>query len=324
MRVIFGIAGTLGAVLFCAVATAQPPDLQLILERGRPAVVIVRASSDGGVTSGTAFFISQDGFALTAAHVARGRERIVLERGGSQLTAHLVGYDARRDVALLRANAPNGLATLELADSTAVRPGDPVVVIGSPRGRPITWTAGQVLAVDATLPGLVPGILIRHNAPIVPGHSGSPLLNAQGQVIGLVIGVSREPGEEGGLAVASSVIRAILPHLVAGARLERAWIGIAGMTVDPELSRRRRLVVTRGVLVLDVAPGSPAEAAGIRADRQDGPPGDVIVSADGREITRWEDLLRVLGEREPGQRLRLGIVREGTLISVELVLGARP
>lgn len=324
MRLILGIAHGVTVGLLAATATAQPLDLQTILDRGRPAVVIVRASSDGGVTSGTGFFISQEGLALTAAHVARGRERIVLERGGARLPAHLVGYDARRDVALLRADASGGLPTLELADSTSVRTGDPVVVIGSPRGRPITWTAGQVLGVGATLPGLVPGILIRHDAPIVPGHSGSPLLNAQAQVIGLVIAISHEPGEEGGLAVASSVIRAILPQLVGGARLERAWIGIAGMTVDPELSRRRRLSVTRGVLVLDVVPGSPAEAAGIRPDRQDGPSGDVIVSADGREIARWEDLLRVLGEREPGQRLRLGVVREGTLVSVELVLGARP
>ncbi len=312
-----------GVGLLSEVSRAQLADLQAIFERVRPAVAITRTYSDGRRSTGTAFFIHPH-VALTAAHVVRGRERILLETWGrDDREAQIVGYDARRDVAVLRTHgAP--LPFLELADSATLRPGDPVAVVGSPRGRPITMTTGHVLATGATLPGLVPGILIRTSASVVPGHSGSPLVIPTGQVVGVVIGFSNRPGEEGGLAVASAVIRQVLPDLLAGARRERAWIGIVGMTLEPELARRRGFSVYRGVLILEVAPGSPAEAAGLRGDRPEGVLGDVIVSANGREISSWEDLLRVLGEREPGERLRLGIVRAGERLQVEVVLAARP
>ncbi|MDR5709263.1 MAG: trypsin-like peptidase domain-containing protein [Armatimonadota bacterium] len=302
---------------------AQPADRHALFERVRPAVAVVRTFSEGRRATGTAFFI-QPHVALTAAHVVRGRDQIFLEPwSGGEREASLVGYDARRDVAVVRTNgAP--LPFLELVDSAGLRPGDPVAVIGSPRGRPITLATGHVLATGATLPGLVPGILIRTSVPLVPGHSGSPLVNLHGQVVGLVIAVSNRPGEEGGLAVASAVVRQVLPELLGGIRRERAWIGIVGMTLGPELALRRGFPVRRGVLILDVVPHSPAEAVGLRADRPEGPPGDVIVSADGREITQWEDLLLVLGDREPGQRLRLGIARGGERLQVEVVLAARP
>ena len=326
------LAGWLGSALLAlaclealsGVSRAQTADRYALFERVRPAVAIVRTFSEGRRSTGTAFFI-QPQVALTAAHVVRGRERITLEsRSAGEREAHLVGYDARRDVAVLRVEDPSPLPFLELADSATVRPGDFVAVVGSPRGGPITMTTGHVLATGSTLPGLVPGILIRTGVAVVPGHSGSPMVNLHGQVVGLVIAVSTRPGEEGGLAVASSVIRQVLPELLAGVRRERAWIGIVGMTLDPELARRRGFPVRRGVLVLDVVPNSPAEAVGLRADRPEGPMGDVIVAADGREITQWEDLLLVLGDREPGQRLRLGVVRGGERVVVEVVLAARP
>jgi len=327
------LAGWLGSVLLAlaclealsGVSRAQTADRYALFERVRPAVAIVRTFSEGRRSTGTAFFI-QPQVALTAAHVVRGRERITLEsRSAGEREAHLVGYDARRDVAVLRVEDPPPLPFLELADSAPVRPGDFVAVVGSPRGGPITMTTGHVLATGSTLPGLVPGILIRTGVAVVPGHSGSPMVNLQGQVVGLVVAVSTRPGEEGGLAVASSVIRQVLPELLAGVRRERAWIGIVGMTLDPELAQRRGFPVRRGVLVLDVVPNSPAAAVGLRADRPEGPMGDVIVAADGREITQWEDLLLVLGDREPGQRLRLGVVRGGErVVVVEVVLAARP
>ncbi len=327
MRVCRRFYSLLLAILWVTVLSgasrAQLADLQTVFERVRPAVAIVRTYSEGRRSTGTAFFV-QPHVALTAAHVVRGRERVFVEPwGGDEREAQIVGYDARRDVAVLRTNgAP--LPSLELADSAPLRLGDPVAVVGSPRGRPITMTTGHVLATGVTLPGLVPGILIRTSASVVPGHSGSPLVTPTGQAVGLVIAISNRPGEEGGLAVASAVIRQVLPDLLAGARRERAWIGIVGMTLEPELARRRGFSVYRGVLILEVAPGSPAEAAGLRGDRPEGVLGDVIVSANGREISSWEDLLRVLGEREPGERLRLGIVRGGERLQVEVVLAARP
>ncbi len=327
MRVCRRFYSLLLAILWVTVLSgasrAQLADLQTVFERVRPAVAIVRTYSEGRRSTGTAFFV-QPHVALTAAHVVRGRERILLKPwGGDEREAQIVGYDARRDVAALHTNgAP--LPSLELADSASVRPGDPVAVIGSPGGRPITMATGHVLATGATLPGLVPGILIRSSTSVVPGHSGSPLVNLNGQAVGLVIAISHRPGEEGGLAVASGVIRQVLPDLLVGARRERAWVGIVGMTLAPDLARQRRFAVNRGVLVLDVAPGSPAEAVGLRGDQPEGMLGDVIVSADGREVSSWEDLLLVLGEREPGQKLRLEIVRGGTRLLVEVVLAARP
>ncbi|MDR7512045.1 MAG: PDZ domain-containing protein, partial [Armatimonadota bacterium] len=131
-------------------------------------------------------------------------------------------------------------------------------------------------------------------------------------------------GGGGGLAVSSSVLRDSMPVLSAGARIERPWIGIAGTSVPQDPALPRGVPAPRGVLVTEVLPGSPARAAGLRGLNSDGPPGDIIVMIDGQPVADWDDLLRVLGARQPGDRIQLGIVRAGVPLEVALTLEARP
>jgi S1-C subfamily serine protease len=312
-------------VLVAAAAAApQTFSPQALYERAAPAVAVVRTVAEDRQGTGTAFAISRDGLALTAAHVVRRADRISVEfEPGRRLAARLVGYDARRDVALLRAEA-GAASVLRLADASALQVGEPVAVISNPRGRPKVLSTGALLDVGLSLPGLVPGILIRVSAEVAPGSSGGPVLNARGEVVGVVVAVSARPGAEGGLAVSSAAVAQALPALMAGARVERAWIGILGTTVTPELARERGLSVQRGVLVVEVVPEAPAARAGLRPDAANGFPGDVIVALNGRPVDSMDDLLALLAEHQPGDRVRLRLVRGTAVVEVDLVLGVRP
>ncbi|MGQ0549610.1 MAG: S1C family serine protease [Armatimonadota bacterium] len=318
----------LALIVWMSVATAVLPaaaqttvlaqitvlDPQTIYDRAAPAVGVVRAMADGRTGIGTAFVIDRAGLLLTASHVARRADDLAVEFPGERaLPARLVGYDARRDLALLRVSAPTALPAIEVAQD-GLRAGEPVVVIGTPRGRPGVMTVGEIVTARASLPGLPRETLIRINAPIAPGNSGGPVLNAHGQVVGLVIA----RGNDGaGLAVSSSTILAALPALREGARVERPWIGIAGRSLTPDLVRERGLGVERGALIQDIVSESPAAAADLRSD-------DVIIALDGEGLGSWEDLLGIVAEREPGQRVRLTVVRGGARLNVEVTLGVRP
>lgn len=312
----------LALVVWTSVATAVLPataqttalDPQTIYERAAPAVGVVRVMVGGRTGIGTAFAIDREGLLLTAAHVARGAADVAIELPREQrVQARLIGYDARRDLALLRVMAPAALPTIEVAGD-GLRTGEPVVVIGTPRGRPGVMTVGEIVAPQASLPGLARNTLIRINAPIAPGNSGGPVLNARGQVVGLVIA----RGSDGaGLAVSSGTILASLPALREGSRVERPWIGIAGRPLTPELVRERGLGVDSGALIQDIAPGSPAAASDLRPD-------DVIIALDGEPVTSWEDLLGAVAEREPGQRVRLTLMRGSARLDVQVTLGVRP
>ncbi len=317
----------LALVIWMSVAAAAPPataqtavaqatalDPQAIYERAAPAVGVVRVMVDGRTGIGTAFAIDREGLLLTASHVARRADDLAVEfPGDRRLAARLVGYDAQRDLALLRVSAPMALPAIEVAQD-GLRAGEPVVVIGTPRGRPGVMTVGEIVAPRASLPGLARETLIRINAPIAPGNSGGPVLNARGQVVGLVIA----RGNDGaGLAVSSSTILAVLPALREGARVERPWIGIAGRSLTPDLARERGLGVQRGALIQDIVSESPAAAADLRPD-------DVIVAVEGDPLDSWEDLLGIVAEREPGQRVRLTVMRRGTRLDLQVTLGVRP
>jgi serine protease Do len=312
----------LALTLLAPLAGAQTValDAQAVFQRAAPAIGVVRMFREGSSGVGTAFAVDRSGVLITASHVARGADRLRVEFGDEEpLDATLIGYDARRDVAMLGVKPRAPLAALEVGDSASVKTGDPVIVIGTPRGRPRVMTTGAIRGTGATLPGLAPGIFLTFDAGIAPGNSGGPLLNDRGQVIGVVVAIARRPEGEVGLATSSAALRATLGAMTEGARLERAWIGVSGSTLDDARPGRG----ARGVLVLDVIPESPAARAGLRGQNTD-PPGDVIVAIDGEGIDDWNDLLRVLGNYEPGQRVRLGLIRAGTYLEVTVQLEARP
>ncbi|MBM3450284.1 MAG: PDZ domain-containing protein [Armatimonadetes bacterium] len=308
-----------------AAATAEL-DSQAVYDRIAPAIGLVRVTTGRSGGSGSAFAVDPSGWLITAAHVARGADRIMVDMGdGQPVEARLAGYDARRDLALLKINVTKPLPMLEFSDSSTLRPGDPIAAIGNPGGRPRVMSTGKVLALQETAGGLASEIMIRFSAAVAPGNSGGPLVNARGQVVGVVVAIAFDAGgARTGLAVSSAAVRAVYNVLADGGRFERAWIGIAGRTLEPQMVRTRRFPVPQGVVIFQVVEGGPADRAGLRADVFDGPLGDVIVAIDGRPVTRWEDLLHILGDREPGQRVMLRIARGEGQMEIPVILGARP
>jgi serine protease Do len=317
VRLLF-IAGIvwLGVASTVVNATAQTAVLNpwSIFERAAPAIGVVRAIVDGRSGTGTGFVIDRGGLVLTAAHVVRRSSELVVELPGMRpVPATVVGYDTRRDLALLRIPPPARVRIVEVIDGE-VRAGEPVVVIGTPRGRPGVMTVGAIVAPRASLPGLLRDILIWISAEVVPGNSGSPVLNGHGKVVGLVIA---NAADQSGFAVSGDTILSTLPELRKGARIERPWIGVAGRSMSPELAWERRLGVEHGAWIQEVMSKSPASIAGLRSD-------DVIVAIDGQTINDWEDLLDRIASRGPGERVRLTIIRDALRLEKEVTLGIRP
>lgn len=306
-------AGT--AVLTPQAAAGPAPDPQAILVQVSPAVGVVGGVVGTRPISGTAFVIDREGWLLTAAHVARSAEKLRVELPGmAALDARVIGYDATRDLAILRVNPPSPLPALEMA-SEALNVGDAVAVVGAPGGLPDRVTTGQVLATRVSVPGLARDIFVRISAAVRPGVSGGPLLNSRAQVVGVVVATSldRSRGRDG-LAVSEETIRAALPQLRQGARVERAWIGIAA---GPMREGRPNAGPDQGAIVREVMPQSPAAAAGLR-------PGDVVVEFEGSVIHTWSELVAALGQRQPGQSVHLVVLRDGNRVDVTVKLGARP
>src|SRR2546426_5047081 len=179
-------AGT--AVLTPQAAAGPAPDPQTILTQASPAVGVVHGVVGTRKISGTAFVIDREGWLLTAAHVARGAETLQVELPGlAPLDARVIGYDATLDLAILRVSPPSPLAALQLAVD-ALNVGDPVLVIGAPRGLPDQITAGEVLAAPGRIPRLLPPRFVRVSAPVRRGRHRTPPLEKPGPGRGVVVG----------------------------------------------------------------------------------------------------------------------------------------
>jgi serine protease Do len=300
-----------GATAVSPQAAAAPAvDAQALLQQVAPAVAVVRGALGPRRVSGTAFVIDPQGWLLTASHVVRSAQRVQVALPGlAPLEAQVVGYDATRDLAVLRVNAPSPLPSLPLADGMP-RVGETVYVVGAPQGRPGVVTTGEVVVAGTSMPGLVRDIFIQISAQVRPGESGGPVLNSRGQVVGVVVAASfDESNGRGGLAVSQDTIRGALPQLRQGAKVDRAWIGIAGPDRPP--------TTDQGATIREVLPASPAASAGLR-------PGDTVVDVAGTAVHTWVDLLTAVGQHQPGQTVRLVVLREGSRVEVTLTLGVRP
>ncbi len=286
-------------------------DPRAVLAQVAPAIAVVRATVDGRPATGSAFVIDRDGWLLTAAHVVRRATGIRVELPGrAPLDARLVGYDATRDLALLRVQPPAALPVLVLSGAPP-RVGDPVIAV-MPHDRRDGARAGEVLTTGVSVPGLARGAFLRVSIPARPGMSGGPLLTARAEVVGVVVAFSVDAeGRRGGLAVSVTAVREVLPALRGGARVERAWLGVAG---GPDA---RGTPAGEGARIRQVLPGTPAASGGLQ-------PGDVIVEVDGVPVRSWDDLLVVVGDRRPGQRVRVVILRDGRRLELAVTLGVRP
>jgi S1-C subfamily serine protease len=327
-----------------------------IYQRDAPGVVYITATviqqnsspfdpfptTSRGTATGSGFVINRNGVILTNAHVISGAVKISVAFADNQtVTAKVIGKDPDDDLALLKVN-PDGLnlVPLVLGDSSTVQVGDPTVAIGNPFGLPRTLTTGVVSALQRSIQApnnFAIDNVIQTDAPINPGNSGGPLINAQGQVIG--INSQIETGTSGngsvgiGFAVPINTARAVIPQIEKLGKVVQGFLGITTITVDPALASLH-LGSSYGALIQTVQSPSPAATAGLRAGNlqttlpdgitqvQQG--GDIIVAVDGHRIAGASALEDAILADHPGQRATLSIVRGTEHLTVKVTLGTRP
>lgn len=265
--------------------------------------------------AGSGFFFTPDGFLLTNSHVVHGaREVRATFVDGSSHVAYPVGDDPSTDLAVLKVDhaAP---AFAALGDSSRIRQGQIVIAIGNPFGFQATVTAGIVSALGRTMRSqsgrLIDGV-IQTDAALNPGNSGGPLVNSLAEVVGVNTAIIA--GAQGiCFAVPANTALFVASRLIRDGRVRRSYIGVVGQTIS--LTRRHaqrfHLAVQGGVLVIDVAPGSPADHAGLRAR-------DIIIGVDGGVVGSVDDLQRQLTEELIGRDTELSILRAGVQQSLRV------
>jgi len=260
---------------------------------------------------GSGFIVDPNGYILTNHHLVPGSGRIRVRLADRrELPARLVGSDPSTDLALLKLEA-RGLPTVRLGDSDRMRVGDWVCAIGNPLDFDHTVTVGVVSSLGRKIWNQSFDAYIQTDAAINPGNSGGPLVNRQGEAIGINAAVSSE-AQGIGFAVPINVARAVLGQLRDRGHVERGYLGIELHELDPDLARMIGLQDTRGALVLDVIAGEPAAKAGLRR-------WDVIQSVSGQAVEDGDGLVRTISALRPGTEVRLGVIRDGR----PLVLQAR-
>jgi S1-C subfamily serine protease len=320
-----------------------------IYERAAPGVVQITSSSrgtdsfTGSVPSalGSGFVVDKAGHVVTNYHVVEGGDRISVSFSNRDtVDAEIVGTDPSTDLALLQVETSSrALTPLALGNSDKVEVGDRVVAIGNPFGLDRTATAGIVSALQRliTAPNqFTIDHVIQTDAPINRGNSGGPLLNDRAEVIGVNTSIKTEDYSIGnvgiGFAVPSNTVKDVVAQLLRTGHAEHAWLGINGRPVTEEIAADFNLPVERGVLVERVWANSGADKAGLQAgDTQVvvagetyNLGGDIIVSVDGQKIAEVEDIREVIASRKPGEKVKLGIVRDEKKSSVTITLARQP
>jgi serine protease Do len=309
-----------------------PPSFAEVVARVNPAVVHVDVIEDArenpheGILDapaldvprrgeGSGFVVDPDGYILTNHHLVPGPGRVRVRFADKrELPARRVGSDANTDIALLKVEA-RGLPTVRLGDSDRLRIGDWVCAIGNPLEFDHTVTVGVVSSKGRKIFNQSFDAYIQTDAAINPGNSGGPLVNFEGEAVGISAAVSSE-AEGIGFAVPVNVARAVLSQLRDQGRVRRGYLGIQLHELDPDLARMIGVREPRGALLVDVMDGEPAASAGLRR-------WDVITSVSGQAIEDGDALVRTISALRPGTQVKLGVVRDGRPIAVQARLGER-
>jgi serine protease Do len=263
---------------------------------------------------GSGFVIDRTGRVITNAHVVEGASRITVTfLDGRELEADLLGSDRDADIAVLQVKA-NGLPSLPLGKSSDLMIGETVIAVGNPFGLSNTVTTGVLSAIGRSVPSdrgeRIFTDFLQIDASINPGNSGGPLLNTDGEVIGINTAIIS--GANGiGFAIPADRAHRVIDDLLRFGELQPLWTGARLLSVDPELSQRFDLPVRRGALVMKVYPDSPADAAGL-AEK------DVIVSVGGHPVASREDVTTALYTAAVGDPVRAEVRRGATTLKVTL------
>jgi serine protease Do len=266
---------------------------------------------------GSGFVISSDGYILTNNHVVDEANQIKIKLAdGKEYDAKVVGRDPKTDLALLKAEGVSNLQPLPLGDSDSLNVGNWVVAVGSPFGLEQTVTAGIVSAKGRVIGSGPYDNFIQSDASINPGNSGGPLLNTEGQVIGINTAIfSQSGGNVGiGFAIPVNMAKEIVPQLKEKGHVTRGWLGVGIQKITPELAKSFGLKDEKGALVSQVVKGGPADKAGIET-------GDVIVEFDGKMVADSNDLPRMVAPLPVGKTVSVKVLRSGNVVDREVKIG---
>ena len=257
------------------------------------------------------------GYVLTNNHVVNQAEKISVQlNDGREFDAKLVGSDDQTDIALLQLQKADHLTQIAIADSDKLRVGDFAVAVGNPFGLGQTATSGIVSALGRSglnLEGLEN--FIQTDASINRGNSGGALLNLKGELIGINTAILAPAGGSVGIgfAIPSNMAMTMATQLIQFGEIKRGLLGIRGMEMNADIAKAFNLNIQRGAFVSEVLPNSGSAKAGIKA-------GDVIVSLNGKPLTSFAELRSRIATSEPGTKVKLGLLRDGKPMDVEVTL----
>ena len=319
-----------------------------LLRRVSPSVVQVMVTGYGTVSDaergnavvigkqkaiGSGFVIDADGYILTNAHVVNGAQRIqvALPPTGTDgslatalasritvLPARIVGVSREVDLALLKVDGAK-LSALPIANYRNLRQGELVFALGSPQGLRNSITHGVISAVARQTNPDSPMVYIQTDAPINPGNSGGPLINSSGEVVGVnTFILSQSGGAEGlGFAIPCGVLQVVYQQLRKYGHLHRPEIGVQLQTISPEMAEGLKLARNYGVIISDVTPGGPAEAAGVRI-------ADILLSVDGRAADNLPYVAFHMLSRDAGDKVHLAVLRGTSQMGFDITLKEHP
>jgi S1-C subfamily serine protease len=332
-------------------ATQKEEILVDIYEKANPGVVAIQVLTESGSGLGSGFVFDDEGHIITNYHVVEGESDLEIDfPSGYKTRGELIGIDTDSDLAVIKVNVPpEELHPLPMGDSSELKVGQTVVAIGSPFRFNGTMTTGIISSLGRTLESLreapggsnfSAGDIIQTDAAINPGNSGGPLLNLDGEVIGVNRAIrtfnftsDAEPLNSGiGFAIAINIVKRVAPFLINEGNYDYPYLGISSLS-DLSLLQQEALDLPQssGAYVTTVTENSPADRAGIRGgtDPTEFPTlyagGDLITAIDGDPIQNFNDLLSYLiHEKIPGDTITLTVLRDNQEIEVDLTLDKRP
>ena len=296
---------------------------------------------------GSGFVWNKEGYIVTNNHVVEGADTIKVKfYDGTTADASIVGTDVNSDLAVIKLENYSGqLSPITTSDSDSVKVGQVAVAIGNPYGLENTMTVGIISALGRSLPTeissstggqfTIPDI-IQTDAPINPGNSGGVLVDDQGALVGVTSAIESSSGSNAGIgfAVPSNIVNKVVPELIASGKYDHAFLGLTGTTLTSDMASEMNVNPDqRGILVIDVTKGGPADEAGIKGGtnavtingQQLNVGGDIITAIDGEPLTTMDDLISYLSRStEVGQTVELSGLRDGKEITFKAALTARP
>jgi S1-C subfamily serine protease len=293
-------------------------------------------------SQGSGFVYDDSGHIVTNAHVVHGADEVDITFPDNTIrVGQIVGEDLHSDLAVVKIeDMPGSTNPLELGDLDSVRVGESVIAIGNPFGLEGTLTKGLVSAIGRTIPALTVFSIpqaIQTDAAINPGNSGGPLLNLEGQVIGVNAQIETDGTSRAnsgvGFAIPVSMVKMVVPALIENGEYQWAWLGVRGGNLDPFLVEAMDLPVEKGAYIVFVEPDGPADKAGLQGANDTATVdqhtvdvgGDVIIQVDDQPVRSFDDLLIYIAlDTHPGQQVSLTLIRNGEQRQVDVTLEQRP